>query len=253
MINPDHQRVNELAEMIKESYLKTSIISMDSGETVIEPEEFENQNLDFQQLASRSKVPGWLFKERGENDMVAADYAKSIVNGEKGFIRDMISSKSEEKSLSEISLEELKTVIRSLSDVDFLFIPLEFLTEIRIRESNLNFVYDKGKYHKRLKLDGEEIPVINSHKNFELDKIYAVDSSGIRLVQKTAEDMVDLNIESNNPKFSELVSRDSPLQILARTSLDEKDKLDLVVRSVFGIQIEDGKVLEIDYPEIEED
>lgn len=244
MITPN-KRVNELAEMISEKYYELSSISIGGENTIIEPNFYRDQDMDFRQSAIRTKIPEWVFEESADNSVIAYDFANAIANGEKNILHRALSSCTIEETISRPDVSEFQSRIESrFEEVQFILIPLDFWSEMRkagIDRSDVDYKGQSKGGTTRLRIGDRMVPIIHSHKNFEFDDIFVVGSEALDIVQKLNFQMDSIEDQPNY--LDNLTENNSPLQIMAGVDPEERDKVDFIIRSVLGVNVDENEIL----------
>lgn len=218
--------------MIK-AYKNTSILKK-----LVKIIDYDNQKREFFQIAKRVLLPKEFFLpgNRYDNSILASDFTRAIVFGEKIFIVNYLtklankgeisSTKIKEFSYNEIS-EKIFDNVYAPTDI---FIPIDwpYFNEVHnwIRERNAE--YKDGLY---IKIAHFKIKVHWSSKYTPFNNIVVLDKDGIRMIQKKFEDV-------EPPKWLGNIlyryGKGNPLIIDVAES-EEPDKFNFYFRSIIAI------------------
>jgi hypothetical protein len=204
-------------KMNEEEYIKNEV----KGFTKTMNEAYEKDNLikdfciikeitdetkEFVQVGERINIPKDFFtEERGvskDNTVIAEDFIRSLVNGEKDFVLKEIikSEKIRNFTIQEFDYTKLCEIIKNLKNPTMIFFPLEpFFKE-------LNRLYyeskDKAKFISGigpvLIVEGKEIKIEWITSREKIDKIIVVNKEELEIIQKKYDN-------SETPKWMKII------------------------------------------------
>lgn len=198
---------------------------------------FNDQDRKFFQIAKRTGLPKDFFDERDnvDNSMIASDFVRAIVTGERDFILKAILD-SKEISRQEANSFDYKDFVKILSKMEnptHIFIPIKLYFKplnkwIFSNREQIKFVPGK----QAIILVGEK--EIQTHwvtSDLGINDIIVVDKNKLKVIQKTFE-------QSNIPKeikpISEFDHYSNNKTLMLYFSERDADNFDFVFRSIIS-------------------
>lgn len=245
----DENKLSKFSEIMIKSYKTQSILNQISR--LVEFSK-EYSVKEFIQIGHRTRIPKRFFFKNDNfvNDMIASDFARSIVFGEENFILESILKKAEKTQLnlltaSKSSYEELRNFI--LEQKEFptdIFIPIKSNYWKELHENS----FDKVEYKDNMKLliDDRKINVHWSTDMRPFKHVFLINKNGLTIVQKKFEDMIEPKWLGN---ILHKYGQNEPIRIDLADS-DNPDEFELYFRSVILIaSIDRDSVSVIKIPE----
>jgi len=186
-MNELKEELRKFAEAMNKEYNKDNLLK-----EFCTIKEFNGEKKEFIQVGERINLPKEFFeKEEGvhkDNTILASDFVRSLVNGEKDFIlKEIIKSEKVSKfNLSEFSYAKLCDTILKLKEATHIFLPLDpFFKKIHYMafeaQDKIKFIPDVGPV---IIVDGRKIKIdwITSHMG--IDEIIIINKEQLKIIQK---------------------------------------------------------------------
>ncbi|MBS3053255.1 MAG: hypothetical protein J4469_02020 [Candidatus Aenigmarchaeota archaeon] len=226
--------IADFSNRIIQAYSATSILQRIADIVNYNP---QYSNKEFIQIGERVLLPKEFFERNDiDNTVLAADFARSVVLGEKNFFLKHMIKISEDELIPRIKLDSFNfqlisgAILKNINDPTDIFIPL--------KESYYNAIYDL--YGREVFNEGnaEFISIGNFRLRVHwvadesIKNIVAIDERGTRIIQKRFEDMI-IPKGFNQPKYS--FRPKSNIRIDFAES-NQEDKFDVYMRTVISIE-----------------
>lgn len=229
-------RIDELVMLIEKGYKNTSLINnSDKDKRIVEPI-YENIDAEYVQFAYNLVMPRWIFEGNASNELIASEYARGLMQSEVNYIIRKMEESQKSRSvylINDINKKELTNHFLSIENATDIFLPLKLFYNPQFHH---NFEIQDRTF---LKVGDKKIRVHHSNKFKPFDKIFVLDSSGIKWSQKKVEDMkVSQTKDPQGLKL--LTSKDDILQISAK--INDLDSVLFLIRLVAGASIDPEKV-----------
>jgi len=240
------ERIKELADLVKLGYMNTSMFN--SKKKIAEPKIARNgEEASFLQLGLRPQIPKWVFTGTADNRPVASECTRSLVLSEKEFLIKKMENSQEKSEYRSIKSIEYKEFLKEMSELKFIptdiFLPIStFLDVYKFYKEGL--VHVEGQLY--LKFKKHKIRVHWSNKFLPFNKIYILDSSGIKCIQKQSRHMINEQYSDHR----ELTDKNDILQI--RAKILSSDKVDFLMRIILSVSVDSNKVRILEVPREQE-
>lgn len=251
-----NDRIRKLSEQIIQSHKERSFLDKGSQKQVFNTQSFveeQHEGYNFRQSAFRINIPKDALQPDEDavldTSFMARDLAEAIVNAEHKILKKSIDKNSRNLKIDNLRFKQLKSRLDELETVDLILMPLDAqfnLTEI----GKWNKVFKRTDNGTKLKYRNKEIPIIRSHKNFEFNDIYAIDSSKVDVIQKMPKQM---SWKENPPEHLRDVfeNKNTSIQFKYGKSQKEEESYDYLARTIYSVNVEQSGVIKIDYPDQE--
>lgn len=224
-------------EMIKD-YEKSNLIKSFCTLTDFDKKHKEKE---FIQIGERINLPKEFFiKEEGvqkDNTMIASDFIRSLINGEKYFVLKEIlnSDKIESVKISSFNLKKLTEVISKFNNPTDIFFPIEkFHNRVYSfgyeKPDSLRFESGKGPI---LSINGKEVNIHWILSRLEINKIIVTNKKELKIIQKKFEDAEKITGINSIKEFEDL-SKNQKLMLYLCEKDKDKDKFDFTFRTVIS-------------------
>jgi hypothetical protein len=212
--------------------------------------DFDEEDAEFVQVGQRVNLPKEFFtKKEGvhtDNTMIASDFIRSIVNGEKEFIlNEIVNSKDilQTIKLPKFSSTELEIATSKLNGATDIFFPIEkFHNKVYslVYETPSILKFQSGKKPTIL-LNGRELS-INWILDKEFDKIIVTNKQQVKILQKKFE-------QAKGVKDFSHLSKDQKLMIYLAEKKNDIPNFDFIFRTILSkplLNANSALIIEVD-------
>lgn len=236
-MNEIWNRVEELAKLVEKGYKN---ISITNSEERILTSTYSDIPGDYIQFAYKFIMPRWVFEGNASNNEIAREYANALNYSEILYLIKKMEESQKSKtiySINDINFKELHNYFLSLENVTHLFIPAKLASSKNFCYNSYFEIVERGRYiqigAKKLRLH------MSKSELLPFDKIFVLDSSGVKWSQKKVKDM---NISrAKDPEGLKLLTKeDGILQLSAK--INDDDSVLFLMRLVAGAVIDPNKV-----------
>lgn len=229
------------ANQMLKAYANTSMLK-----EFLTIKEFKGQEKEFMQTAQRVKLPKEFFlKHQGkkyENGILAEDFVRAIVNGERDFILKSILELDVPKyEIENFNYVEINNIISKMENPTDVFIPLKsFFHTIYSQEFGRKTKFEYGK-NPVILLGNKEVKIhwITSHTN--INEIIVTDKRKIKIIQKKFEDS---KIPNEIKSIKEFANYSKNEKLMLYFGEKDKDDFDFIFRTVTSKpELDEGAVM----------
>jgi len=234
------KELTTFANQMLRAYANTSMLK-----EFLTIKEFEGQKKEFMQTAQRVKLPKRFFykNDNYENSILAGDFVRAIVNGERNFIlRSILKLKNIPKhEIESFNYEEFRDIVSKMENPTDVFIPLDsFFHLIYSQEFGKRTKFESGK-EPMLLVGNKKIQIhwITSYTN--INEIIVTDKNKVKIIQKTFE-------QSKIPKeikpVKEFLDYSKNKKLMLYFGEKDKDNFDFIFRTVTSKpELEEGAIM----------
>ncbi|QQG40037.1 MAG: hypothetical protein HYS81_01345 [Candidatus Aenigmatarchaeota archaeon] len=233
MDSVDVGKIETFVHQMLQAYNHTALL--DSIASVISFNPEIHEQLELSQIGKRTGIPRRFFftNDNVDNSMVAADFARAIVAGERNFFLHEIEKSSVVVNISGFTYESILNVMRTIDNPTDMFIPIEpffnnFYTWNKPNHERIRFEYMKEPI---LLAGNQEIRVHWLTTDTGFTEIFITNRKGISLARKEFKD-------ASTPKDFDIIpemnyiSPKEKLMVYFGKSKKTADDFDLVIRTI---------------------
>ena len=183
-------RIKELAKLVEKGYKNVFLIN---SKNRIFTSINNDIDVNYVQFARKFIMPKWIFEGSVDNTMIAKDYIDDLKHLETNyFINKLEDSQKDQNSYSinKIDPEELANHFLSINNATDLFIPLNIVFNKQFYSFYNQHPYFEMKGLDRIKIGNKSLRLHWSTNSIPFDKIFVLDSSGVKWSQKKVKNMV---------------------------------------------------------------